>query len=272
MLGQVSWVPNADSAFFGIDTNGVPIGMLAYGNDDVWSGTTYNVDDQGDGLIITDTWMWALAIPCQIDLDCADDDDICTDQVCVDGFCDYPYNTAPCDDGDACTDQDACSEGECVAVDVECEDANLCSVDACDVMLGCVNELIDGCCLADGDCPEGEVCLVGSNSCIPDEGGDGDGDTGDGDGDPGDGDGDGDPGDGDGDTGDGDGDTGDGNDSTGDESAGDDTGGTTTSGVSDEQAGCNCAMNRDTNPWGALLGSLVLLLLGSVRKRKHPAA
>jgi MYXO-CTERM domain-containing protein len=272
MLGQVTWVPDFDAAFFGIDTNGVPIGMLAYGSDDVWSGVPYNVED--GGLIISDTWMWALAIPCESDVDCADDADICTDELCVDGFCDYPFNVDPCDDGDACTEQDACFEGECLAVDVECEDGNLCTVESCDMMLGCVYEDIDGCCLVDEDCAEGEICLLGSNSCVPDEGGDGDGDgdpdSGDGDGDPGDGDpGDGDPGDGDGD-GDGDPDTGDGDGGSGDESGSDGTGGDS-SGVTDA-TGCSCASDPSRpDRKSALLGLLALSLLGSVRTRRRMA-
>jgi MYXO-CTERM domain-containing protein len=266
MLGQVSWVPNADSAFFGVDTNGVPIGMITYGGDDVWGGVPYDVNDDQQ-IIVSDTWMWALAIACNSEIDCPDDADICTDQVCADGFCDYPFNVAPCDDGDACTEQDACSDGECVTVDVQCEDNNLCSVDSCDSQIGCVYEFIDGCCLDDEDCPEGEICLLGSNSCIPDDGGDGDGDgdgdTGDGDGDPGDGDGDtgdGDTGDGDGDTGDGDGDGGSSDDSGSEGTSGD------SSGATGDPSGCSCASEPGR---GALLGLLTLFMLGTVRPRRR---
>jgi MYXO-CTERM domain-containing protein len=293
MLGQVSWVPNADAAFFGIDTNGVPIGMLAYGSDDVWSGVPYTNED---GLFFTDTWMWAVAVPCQSDADCADDGDNCTDEVCIDGFCDYPFNVDPCDDGnactqpdacsegeclgvnsvdpcddgDACTEQDACSEGECVAVDVDCDDGDLCTIESCDMLLGCVYEDIAGCCLTDEDCADGEICLVGSNSCIPDQGGDGDGDTGDGDGETGDGDGD--PGDGDGDPGDGDGDPGDGDTGDGDGGSSEESGGDTGSdagGPIDESAGCACASGPSRE--GALLGLLGLFMLGTVRTRKRLA-
>lgn len=56
MLGQVTWTPSNDAAFVGIDTNGVPIGMVAYGNDDLFAGATYNV---GGVTIISDTWKWS---------------------------------------------------------------------------------------------------------------------------------------------------------------------------------------------------------------------
>lgn len=56
LLGQVNWVPNNDSSFFGIDTGGVAIGMVALGNDDVFDGEEYDV---GGNTIISDSWKWA---------------------------------------------------------------------------------------------------------------------------------------------------------------------------------------------------------------------
>ena len=58
LIGQVKWIPSADSSFVGIDTLGVPIAMLAVGNDDVFNGATYGV---GGATIITDSWKWATA-------------------------------------------------------------------------------------------------------------------------------------------------------------------------------------------------------------------
>ena len=192
MIGQVTWQPNNDAAFVGIDTNGVPIGMLTYGNDNLWAGGSYDI---GGSTIISDHWIWALGVPCQSDADCMDDDNPCTLTQCSNGACLYPAdpqgicpddgnlcttdecqngacihwdNNDPCDDADACTDFDTCDNGECNGVDIECNDANLCSVDSCDSMIGCVNEFQPGCCLSDADCPEGQICLLGSNSCIPD--------------------------------------------------------------------------------------------------------
>lgn len=56
ILGQVNWQPTGDAAFFGIDTQGVPIGMVALGNDDLWNGASYGV---GGATILSDDWFWA---------------------------------------------------------------------------------------------------------------------------------------------------------------------------------------------------------------------
>jgi YVTN family beta-propeller protein len=46
---------------------------------------------------------------------CTTDGNPCTDDVCnATGTCTHPNNTAPCDDGNACTIHDACSGGSCV--------------------------------------------------------------------------------------------------------------------------------------------------------------
>ncbi|NVB43624.1 hypothetical protein G6O69_37790 [Pseudenhygromyxa sp. WMMC2535] len=165
ILGQVTWVPNSDSAFIGLDTNGVPIGMVTYGNDDVWSGVTYGI---GGATIMSDTWIWALGTQCEVDSDCEDDGNACTDNLCEAGQCVYPTNENPCDDGDACTDVDTCIDGECVGTSIDCDDMNVCSQDACDTELGCVYEFTEGCCASDEDCLEGEICDLEANACIPD--------------------------------------------------------------------------------------------------------
>jgi hypothetical protein len=55
MIGQVTWKPSGTGAFVGIDTKGVPIAMIAYGNDDVWAGQKYEI---GGSTIINDSWVW----------------------------------------------------------------------------------------------------------------------------------------------------------------------------------------------------------------------
>ena len=69
----------------------------------------------------------AVANGCQVDADC-DDGDPCTDNLCdsIAGTCTDRFNTAPCDDGQACTLEDACAEGACAGVarcpeGVECD-------------------------------------------------------------------------------------------------------------------------------------------------------
>ncbi len=74
--------------------------------------------------------------PC-IPADC-DDADPCTDDVCVAGVCQNTNNTAPCEDGDACTVGDSCFQGNCVAgVPTNCDDGNACTVgDSCNSVSG----------------------------------------------------------------------------------------------------------------------------------------
>ncbi|HVI02709.1 MAG TPA: MYXO-CTERM sorting domain-containing protein [Enhygromyxa sp.] len=233
LLGQVTWEPEAmEAAFVGIDTMGVPIGLLAIGNDDVFGGAEY--DDLGLAAR-SDSWIWGVAAPCESEADCLDDGWSCTAHACEAGACAYPLTAEPCDDGDSCTDTDTCSEGMCIGTAITCGDTSICTFDSCDPERGCVNDPIEGCCLADEDCPEGATCLVGSNTCVggpPPETGDGDGDTGDGDGD-------------------GDGDT--------ETETGDDT-----EPAADEGGGCGCTA-PDRGP-GAMLGLLGLILLGTVRR------
>jgi MYXO-CTERM domain-containing protein len=232
MLGQVTWVPDEiEAAFVGIDTLGVPIGLLTVGNDDVYGGEEY--DDLGVAAN-SDSWMWGQAEPCQSDANCFEDGWSCTASACDEGACAYSLTTDPCDDGDACTEQDTCDEGLCIGSTVQCADQNVCTFDTCDSKTGCSNTPIDGCCLSDDDCPEGATCLLGSNTCVggppppPPPPGDGDGDS--------------DPSDDDGDTGD-------------------------TGPATDEGGGCGCTTEERGR--GALLGMLGLLLLAGVRRRRR---
>jgi hypothetical protein len=60
---------------------------------------------------------------CDGDLDeeTCNDDDICTDDACVDGECQFTPNTAPCDDGNQCTVDDKCGDGVCAGVPGSCD-------------------------------------------------------------------------------------------------------------------------------------------------------
>lgn len=74
------------------------------------------------------------------------------------GVCDNPVASAgtPCDDGSACTLEDACQAGACVgATPPQCNDGNDCTADSCDEELGCVNVAAG----ADGTpCDDGNLC------------------------------------------------------------------------------------------------------------------
>ncbi len=52
--------------------------------------------------------------PCLSDTEC-DDENVCTDDTCIGGVCQYTNNTDPCDDGLFCTATDACSGGVCAS-------------------------------------------------------------------------------------------------------------------------------------------------------------
>ena len=68
-----------------------------------------------------------------------DDGNPCTDGRCdpVEG-CVHDANTAPCDDGDACTMDDVCAGGVCTAGPaVTCDDGDPCTDDGCDPATGC---------------------------------------------------------------------------------------------------------------------------------------
>ena len=76
----------------------------------------------------------------------------------VSGACDNPVATAgtPCDDGSACTLEDACQAGSCVgATPPQCDDGNDCTADSCDEERGCINVTTG----ADGTpCDDGNLC------------------------------------------------------------------------------------------------------------------
>ena len=75
---------------------------------------------------------------CSVDADC-DDGNVCTDDVCNAGQCEFTPNTAPCSDGNACTTGDVCSQGTCQSGAPQvCDDGDACNgVETCDASLGC---------------------------------------------------------------------------------------------------------------------------------------
>jgi hypothetical protein len=162
VIGQVTWTPASDSAFVGIDTMGVPIGMIAYGNHDIWAGQPYAV---AGSTIISDSWMWATG-PCTANAQC-DDANGCTDDICqVGGVCVHVNNAAPCNDGNACTKTDTCSAGACVgAAPVTCAAADQChAAGTCNPASGvCSNPAKpDGAACNDGNgCTQTDACQAG---------------------------------------------------------------------------------------------------------------
>ncbi len=89
-----------------------------------------------------------------------EDDDVCTDNVCVVGTgCTFPTNTAACDDGLFCTVDDVCDSGVCGGTARDCDDAVDCTVDSCDEGGGtCVQTPDDDFCQDGAFCNGEEVC------------------------------------------------------------------------------------------------------------------
>jgi hypothetical protein len=83
-----------------------------------------------------------------------DDENPCTVDSCSPGQgCISSAIEASCDDGDACTLEDWCEEGECQSGEaLSCDDDNPCTVDSCDGETGC--QFVP----AEGNCDDGSVC------------------------------------------------------------------------------------------------------------------
>jgi hypothetical protein len=100
--------------------------------------------------------------------DC-DDDNPCTDDVCLNqqGGCVYQDNTASCNDGNSCTQNDFCQDGACVGAAILCDDDNICTADSCNPLSGCLFEPTAAAC-DDGDaCTEDDACQQGECSGKP---------------------------------------------------------------------------------------------------------
>ena len=99
-----------------------------------------------------------------------DDGDHCTTDSCDPdtGECFYEFNVLPCDDQDSCTGPDLCTDGVCVGAVMDCEDGNPCTVDACQVGVGCVHEPAE----LGAACDDGLACSTGDHcddgACVAD--------------------------------------------------------------------------------------------------------
>jgi cysteine-rich repeat protein len=96
-------------------------------------------------------------------LHCNDNND-CTDDSCdpVNG-CTFTPNTHTCDDGNACTTNDACSGGHCVGgPPPDCNNHNVCTTDTCDPAKGCVHTPNTAFCDDGNPCTTGDQCKGGT--------------------------------------------------------------------------------------------------------------
>ncbi|HEX4826173.1 MAG TPA: hypothetical protein VFV19_17875 [Candidatus Polarisedimenticolaceae bacterium] len=89
----------------------------------------------------------------------------CTDDSCdPSSGCVYSPNTAPCDDGNACTTGDVCGAGSCHAgAPLNCNDGNPCTDDSCNPASGCVHTNNTAPCDDGNACTTNDTC--GGGSC-----------------------------------------------------------------------------------------------------------
>ena len=89
-----------------------------------------------------------------------DDGNPCTDDSCdPETGCDSTVREGECSDGNACTATDTCVDGVCVKGEpLNCDDEEPCTTDTCDVLTGCIHDIVDG------DCDDGNAC-TSDDSC-----------------------------------------------------------------------------------------------------------
>lgn len=90
---------------------------------------------------------------CVADLGCDDDDD-CTTDTCTEGECVYADNTAPCNDGNACTTGDVCAAGACAGTPVVCPSGQVCN--------SATGNCADIPCTTDANCNDNAACTADS--------------------------------------------------------------------------------------------------------------
>jgi hypothetical protein len=95
-------------------------------------------------------------------VDC-DDSNLCTDDTCdFIGGCVSMANAATCDDGDACTVGDTCSNSTCgKGGPKDCDDKNACTVDSCGGGGACLHLAVD----VTTACDDANICTV-LDTCV----------------------------------------------------------------------------------------------------------
>jgi hypothetical protein len=74
-------------------------------------------------------------------LDCDDANGCTADSCSIFYGCVHFHHQKPCEDGNACTVGDRCADGACRSGGAaDCDDASVCTVDACDPSLGCTHD------------------------------------------------------------------------------------------------------------------------------------
>lgn len=136
---------------------------------DVTEGETQPTDSEDTGPDTTDTADAAdttdgtETTACVTDAECADDNNPCTTAQCdPSGECVHPSNSDSCNDNNACTANDVCSEGVCAGTDIACNDHNPCTTDSCDPTNGCVFTANTLACEDNNPCTTNDACFGGT--------------------------------------------------------------------------------------------------------------
>lgn len=118
--------------------------------------------DDGDACTTTDTCSLGVCVGGPPP-DC-NDGNVCTDDACLPASgCSHVNNTDPCDDVDACTTADTCSNGVCVGgAPPNCNDGDVCTDDACDSAIGCVTAFNTAPCDDGNACTQTDQCESGT--------------------------------------------------------------------------------------------------------------
>src|SRR5206468_3236436 len=104
------------------------------------------------------------------------DGNVCTDDACDPATgCTHTNNSVSCNDGSACTTNDACSGGLCVGgPPTNCNDGNVCTTDACNPATGCTHTNNTAPCDDGNACTVNDTCTGGvCSGQIPSECNDG---------------------------------------------------------------------------------------------------
>ena len=102
---------------------------------------------------------------CTKNEDCFDGND-CTIDICDDGKCKFlRQNGGACDDGNVCTGDDRCVNGECVGGALKVCEERPCNVVFCDPNKGCVYVPVGGACDDGNQITVGDRCVNGV--CVP---------------------------------------------------------------------------------------------------------
>ena len=125
----------------------------------------------GKPYVECDTLACKVLTVCLTNVDCSDGN-VCNGvEACINNTC-VPGTPPTCDDGDPCNGAETCHPvlGCQPGTALNCDDGAACTQDACVAGVGCTHSSIPGCCVADADCIDTNLCngseICASGNCI----------------------------------------------------------------------------------------------------------